>query len=377
MPTLRGMTWDHSRGYDPMVATAQAFAEAHPGAVIEWEKRSLQAFADRPIGEMADRYDLMVIDHPHVGEVAQSGLLAALDQTDHAGELATLADQSVGVSHASYSFGGHQWALAIDAATPVASYRPDLLDTPPDRWTDVIALAESAKVVWPIKPIDALMGFFNVAANHGFAVAKEDEYLINRSDGQEVLGALWAVARHVPRACLSMNPIEAYEWLSTGDDGRCYCPYAYGYSNYARPGYRARLLKFADVAAHVPDAGPRGTTIGGTGIAVSSRSPNLQTAVDYAFWVASAEVQKGLFFTSGGQPGNAVAWEDDAVNRASSDFFRDTRQTLETAWLRPRYNGYMAFQDEGGTIVNRFLAGDADAAKTLDDLDTAYRRSRA
>ena len=37
----------------------------------------------------------------------------------------------------------------------------------------------------------------------------------------------------------------------------------------------------------------------------------------------------------------------------------------------------MAFQDDGGTIVNRFLAGDADAAKTLDDLDAAYRRSRS
>jgi multiple sugar transport system substrate-binding protein len=181
----------------------------------------------------------------------------------------------------------------------------------------------------------------------------------------------------MPHACLSMNPIDAYEWLSTGSDGRSYCPYAYGYSNYARPGYRPWLLKFADVVAHAPDAGPRGTTIGGTGIAVSSRSSYVDIAADYAFWIASAEVQKGLFFTSGGQPGNAVAWEDDAVNAASSDFFRDTRQTLETAWLRPRYNGYMAFQDDGGTIVNRFLAGDADAAKTLADLEAAYRRSRA
>ena len=72
-----------------------------------------------------------------------------------------------------------------------------------------------------------------------------------------------------------------------------------------------------------------------------------------------------------------MAWDDASVNGASSDFFRDTRQTLETAWLRPRYDGYMAFQDEGGTIVNRFLAGDADATRTLDDLDAAYRRSRA
>ena len=28
---LRGMTWDHSRGYTPMVATAQRFSELNPG----------------------------------------------------------------------------------------------------------------------------------------------------------------------------------------------------------------------------------------------------------------------------------------------------------------------------------------------------------
>ena len=43
---LRGMTWDHSRGYDPMIATSKRFAEMHPGVSIAWEKRSLQAFAE-------------------------------------------------------------------------------------------------------------------------------------------------------------------------------------------------------------------------------------------------------------------------------------------------------------------------------------------
>ena len=50
MIRLKGMTWDHSRGYDPMIATSKVFAERHNNEVsIEWDKRSLQAFADRPI----------------------------------------------------------------------------------------------------------------------------------------------------------------------------------------------------------------------------------------------------------------------------------------------------------------------------------------
>ena len=29
MTTLKGMTWDHSRGYDPMIATSKNFAERY------------------------------------------------------------------------------------------------------------------------------------------------------------------------------------------------------------------------------------------------------------------------------------------------------------------------------------------------------------
>ena len=49
MPLLKGMSWDHPRGYDPMVASAKAFNEIYPEVKIIWEKRPLQAFADRPI----------------------------------------------------------------------------------------------------------------------------------------------------------------------------------------------------------------------------------------------------------------------------------------------------------------------------------------
>ena len=80
MIKLKGMTWDHSRGFDPMIATSIEFSERHNNKVnIEWDKRPLQAFADRPIEEMTDDYDLIVIDYPHVGEVAAKGLLQNLD----------------------------------------------------------------------------------------------------------------------------------------------------------------------------------------------------------------------------------------------------------------------------------------------------------
>ena len=41
MITLKGMTWDHSRGYDPMISTSKVFAKKHNNKIaIEWDKKN-------------------------------------------------------------------------------------------------------------------------------------------------------------------------------------------------------------------------------------------------------------------------------------------------------------------------------------------------
>ena len=99
----------------------------------------MQAFADRPIEQMVDEYDLMVIDYPHVGEVSAKGLLQQFDVQQYNDQLDILNEQSVGLSHQSYNIDGHQWALAIDAATQVSCYREDLID-------DVLKLDNGSEV---------------------------------------------------------------------------------------------------------------------------------------------------------------------------------------------------------------------------------------
>ncbi|HTM76362.1 MAG TPA: extracellular solute-binding protein [Devosia sp.] len=369
---LRGMTWGHIRGYDPMVVTSERFAETHPGVEIVWEQRSLQAFADQPIGTMSDSYDLMVIDHPHVGEAAASGDLLALDGQGRDAELAQLAAESAGVSHVSYNFGGKQWALGIDAATPISVYRPDLLDAAPTRWDEVIALAEKGQVLWPVKPINALMSLYNQLANLGKPFGA-DGVGADPATAIAALEAMRAVTKHLPKQCFSMDPIGAYEWLSVRSS-HAYVPYLYGYSNYSRPGFRPFLVQAADIPAH-GDAGPVGSPIGGTGIAISSRTKHPELALEYAFWIASAECQRGLFFDAGGQPANGVAWRDPACNAASSSFFSATLATLEQSYLRPRHRGYMAFQDVGGDLVHACLRGATTPADCVAALNNAYARS--
>jgi len=372
---LRGMTWDHSRGFDPMVATSMAYMDSHPGVEITWEKRSLQAFADRPIGEMAAAYDLMVIDHPHVGEVADSGQLLALDMPDRAAEMAELAAHSVGASHPSYNFGGHQWALAIDAATPVASFRADLLAAAPTRWDEVMDLAQAGRVACPLIPINALMTFMGLARNMDVPLAEDPSALIAPDFGGEVLGLMTELVAHIDARCLTLDPIGVAEWMGRSADAPAYSPFGYGYTNYSRPGYCRFPLTYAN-APGIGKNGPRGTVIGGTGIAVSAQCKAPDIAVDYAFWIAGAECQAELYFSAGGQPGHAAAWDSDSCNAASDNFFRNTRATLDSAWLRPRYDGYMGFQDRGGDIIHAHLRGEADATTTLNTLQAAYRESR-
>ena len=163
MITLKGMTWDHSRGYDPMIATSKAFAKKHNNKIsIQWDKRSLQAFADRPIEQMVEEYDLMVIDYPHVGEVSAKGLLQNFNVDEHSDKLESLKKESVGSSHQSYNIDGYQWALAIDAASQVSCFREDLISEIPQSWKDLYKLANDNKVLWPLKPVHAISSFYSI-----------------------------------------------------------------------------------------------------------------------------------------------------------------------------------------------------------------------
>src|ERR1044072_7384429 len=104
------MTWNHTRGYLPMVATAQRFSELNSDVRIDWQVRSLQEFADFPIEQLAGRFDLLVIDHPFSGYAASHDVLLPLDEWLPSEFLDDQVKHTVGQSHASYVYGHHQWA---------------------------------------------------------------------------------------------------------------------------------------------------------------------------------------------------------------------------------------------------------------------------
>lgn len=378
---LRGITWGHERGRDPLLATAIRF-EAETGIRVTWEARSLQGFADASIPALAEMYDLLVFDHPHIGEVVPTGALLALDEVIDAAFIDDQARNSVGPSHSSYEWGDHLWGLAIDAAGHVSAYRPDLLEelgaVPPESWDDVWALDELARasgkrISLPNKAVDTMATLLTLCANAGTDPYLGTERVAPRALALEQLALLQRLTAASPPEAFEWNPILLLEHMAEADD-IVYCPILFGYSNYSRPGFRENLVRFRPIPS--ADHGVRGGVIGGAGLGISARCTNVEAARDYAKYVASPDIQRTLYVQSGGQPGHRAAWLDGAANELTSGFFADTLPSLDDGYLRPRYDGALLVQNKGGDTMWGFLRSGGDPNQLLDTIDALYRQSR-
>ena len=376
--SLRGITWNHSRGFLPMVATAQRFSERNPHVQISWEKRSLQQFADFSIQELAERFDLLVIDHPWAGFAAKTKSIIPLDNYLSEAYLTDQQLNSVGASYESYHYDGHLWALPIDAATPVAASRPDLLAEKglqlPESFEDLMVLANLGLVAFAGIPIDVLMNFYTICCSLGEDPCQSDDQVISTETGVKALSLYRMLANKIDKENFNRNPIQVYEAMIQADE-IAYCPFAYGYANYSRKGYARKPLHFHDMISLNGKTKLR-STLGGTGLAISSKCEELTVAAAYAEYVGSPACQQTLFFESGGQPGHLSAWKNEEVNRQSHNYFSDTLPALERAFLRPRYHGSMFFQDHAGDVVRDYLMNGGSEQQVLSALNELYHKSK-
>lgn len=375
--TLRGMTWNHSRALPPLVASAQRFEELHPGIAIHWEKRSLHEFGHLGLAPLCREYDLLVIDHPMLGDAASAGLFLDLRPLLSPQYLEQLRANSVGQSFPSYELGGQLLAAPIDAATPTASYRPDLLAQRgvevPRTWTQVLDLASQGQVVMPGFHPDVFLNFLALCISHGSTVPASPEHLVAPEVGARALEELRQLASRMPPAIYEWNPIALYETLGARDD-YSYCPFAYCYSNYARRGFAPHVVRFANTVT-LEEGKELRTVLGGTGLAISAQCRNLNAALKFLVYVADEECQRTLYGLSGGQPAHRQAWLDDTLNRVTNGFFRETLACLDAAVVRPRYKGYISLQGQAGHPIVSFLKDGGSAQSVLARVDRMYRQS--
>lgn len=371
MISLRGITWDHPRGYGPLLASSDPYAEA-TGVHVYWESRSLKDFGDAPISDLAAAFDLLVIDHPHVGIAAASRCLLPLEQHIDVGVLATLKADSAGPSFTSYTYAQSQWALPIDAAMQASAYREDLLGGPlPQNWGEVLELGHSMRkqgryLALPLVPTDAMCSFLTLCASLGSPPGAKN-VLVSQDVGLQALDLLRDLHALSHPLCSSWNPIALLETMSC-ENTVAYCPLTFTYTNYARDAYRPHLVRFHDLP------GVQGALLGGAGLAVSATCAYPVEAVAYAQWLCSAEVQRDFYLRHGGQPGNLQAWHTEAGNTLTHGFFRDTLKTLQHAYVRPRSQGFVPFQEAAGLRVHAFLVGGGNSEECLADLEHLYKR---
>lgn len=378
MSELKGITWNHTRGYLPMVATAQRFSEMHPEIVIRWEKRSLKQFGDLALNDLVEQFDLLVIDHPFIGAAANGQMLLPLDGYLPAGYLEDQAANSVGRSNASYIFAGSQYALAIDTAAPISGWRPDLLDragcAAPENWSELLRLAQRGLVSISGTCIDMLMHLYMVCIGLGEEPFSKTDALASHDVIVRALEMLRELAQAVAPEFSACNPIMVWERLANGD-AEAYCPFAYGYSNYSREGYARHWIETGGLISM--DSGLRcRSVLGGAGVAISSRCRDVEAAVAYCRYTASAECQSRLYFDAGGQPGHRAAWRDAEVNRRCHGFFAKTLETLDAAWMRPRWNGYHEYQDAAAILVHLYIWQGGNASAVASSLNEMAAKAR-
>jgi multiple sugar transport system substrate-binding protein len=383
------MAWDHPRARNPLAAVSTAWSKAR-GTTVAWDARPLKDFEDQPLEELATTYDLVLIDHPFVGFASSSGLIVPAEDWTDASYLADQAAHSVGPSYASYTWDEKQWALAIDAACQVSAVRDDLwsglaLGSMPDSWQEVAGLARQlsgapSRIAIPLNPNHAYCAFLSV----GVSLAADEFWpghaRLDRTAGRDALEFLAQLAHWLHPASRSSDPIAISDLMSrTGEIA--YVPLMFGYSSYAREGFRPHRLRFGDAPRGT--SGMRGSVLGGVGISLSSRSRCLAQAADLARTLAAPEIQSGAYADAGGQPGHGCAWDSPGVNGQTQDFFTATRSTIEQAFVRPRVRGHRRFQELAGELIHRFLwtrelSADAclsDLGRLVDSLLVEWRGS--
>lgn len=344
---LTVLCWDHPRCVHPLRAAAGVWERLRPDVRFHVQARPLAAFNDQPITEIAAAADLLFVDHPMMGRVAEQRALLPLEELLDAEVLTALRADSIGASQQSYVWHGRQWALAVDAACQVA-----VVDEPrmreagpvPRSWAEVLELSRRSPgaVAVPLYPSDAVLSLVSMAADlRACGAAGEDEMW-----PCEAVETLCELAGLVDPRSFAVNPPQLLDLMASGaDDAPRYAPLLFGYTSYQRPTARGRRLAFGAPPSF--GAGPL-AVLGGAGIGVSPSSPHPAEAAAFAAWLSSTPTQRDVVLPADGQPSSRAVWHDPEADALVGGFFSATRSTIESAHVRPRDPWWPAYQEAAG-----------------------------
>lgn len=367
---LSGMTWDHPRAYDSLVAASKLY-EQETGVSILWHKRSLQAFADVAIKDLTEEFDLIVLDHPHVGQIAESQCLVPLMSRENS------LEHSLGGSAESYLWQEQLWAYPIDASCQMGVTRMDVDIHFPQYWEQLTTAKKGHyNLLTPLLPVDAFDTFLTlVASSDEPSIPFSDNEFCSETSGLQALNVLKCLFRMGPSEAVNWNPINVLEILSENREFTG-SPCLFAYINYAQPDFRENQLLYQDLPVY-QNIGRRSSILGGAGIGVSARNKIPKDALKFARWVTSEPIQSGVYLENSGQPAHLQSWQRKREDPQYCGFLSGGFNTMNTAWTRPRDEWFLHFVDDVCEIITDFFLRDIDNATFLKQINTLYRHHKS
>ena len=273
LTTLTGLTWDHPRAWTRLFAETERYNLNQTDVVLSWEKHSLRGFEATPIAESAKKYDLIVLDHPFVGEAAEGGALVNLLDYPDIFNFPNLVESYIGPSYTSYAYGCGVWALPIDGACQTSVARPDLMGRQlPETFDDVLAFGKQGGLGLSMAAPHAFMNFLAIAGRQDADLSGVEESLLPHEVAISALHIHRQMAQLIPEEAFAWSSIDLLEAMATTDDIK-YCPMVFCFNSYAqRPRDGSHLLRFSSLPGMTAGQDSGVAVAGGTGLAVSSDS---------------------------------------------------------------------------------------------------------
>lgn len=379
MITLRGITWQNPRGYDPLVAAAKAWMAEHPGVEIIWEQLPWYQFEETVLASLAKGdayYDLVMFDHPWVGKLASESWLVPLEALFEAPYIAHLGERIVSPSLESYEWAGKHWALPLDAACHAALYRADLVegDSLPQNWEEVRSWARAHHQpphrYGLVLSLEGVLGhclFLSMMAGLGHPPYRDPDHpVFDRSAAEYVLTHIKELVAFTPPASTRWGPWDIFEHLSHASDVG-YSPSIFAYVNYFEGLPHSDELRLATVPAF-EGRGPACPILGGVGLGITRAGRHHEIAAQHGAYLASDAVQRDIFPAFSGQPAAAVAWDDPDLNRHLHGFYAALKENMKTAYIRPRYPSFHALELRNGAILQQWWDDRLSLHETIERL---------
>jgi multiple sugar transport system substrate-binding protein len=340
-----------------------------------------------------DTYDVLFIDGIWVGEFAEAGCIAPVEdliaQTD---ETIIAWDDYIESFAGQASWDGQRQCLPIAGYWHMLHYRTDLFASaglqPPETFADMLAAAEFFHDNPNFPELEGGMAmnfqrgsaagqqYFEWIYSAGGSpwvsnfVGSDDVYAdlsptLNSAEGIAMVEFFQEIAQYGPPG------VENFAW-----DERANAFTQGKVAMINNWSVRTPLFTDPDISKVADDFGvamfPHAEgqesvpPVGGWILCINANSNNQEAAWDFIKWFASPEVHRD-FVLAGGPPSRHSAFQDEQINE--EQFWTQTLyDSAKAAWPdgRPRYPGTFQVIDAIGLEVNRAIVGELPAAEALE-----------